>query len=54
MEVFKVAPNDQKMMVNEEYLTENHLSLGQLKVLPGSLIFPRVIIFTLFIQTFYS
>ena len=42
MEVFKVAPYDQNLMVNGEYLTENHLSLGQLKVLPGSLIFLRV------------
>jgi len=41
MEVFKVAPYDQNLMVNGEYLTENHLSLGQLKVLPGSLIFLR-------------
>ena len=51
MEVFKVAPYDQNLMVNGEFLTENHLSLGQLKVLPGSLIFLRVIIFRLFIQT---
>ena len=42
MEVFKVAPYDQNLMVNGEYLTENHLTLGQLKVLPGSLIFLRV------------
>ena len=42
MEVFKVAPFDQNLMVNGEYLTENHLTLGQLKVLPGSLIFLRV------------
>merc|ERR1719357_1287143 len=41
MEVFKVAPYDQNLMVNGEYLTENHWSLGQLKVLPGSLIFLR-------------
>jgi len=41
MEVFKVAPYDQNLMVNGEYLTDNHLSLGQLKVLPGSLIFLR-------------
>ena len=34
MEVFKVAPYDQNLMVNGEFLTENHLSLGQLKVLP--------------------
>ena len=37
-----MAPYDQNLMVNGEYLTENHLSLGQLKVLPGSLIFLRV------------
>ena len=42
MEIFKVAPFDQNLMVNGEYLTENHLTLGQLKVLPGSLIFLRV------------
>ena len=42
MEVFKVAPFDQNLMVNGEYLTDNHLTLGQLKVLPGSLIFLRV------------
>ena len=42
MESFKVAPFDQNLMVNGEYLTENHLTLGQLKVLPGSLIFLRV------------
>ena len=42
MEAFKVAPYDQNLMVNGEYLTENHMSLGQLKVLPGSLIFLRV------------
>ena len=42
METFKVAPYDQNLMVNGEYLTENHLTLGQLKVLPGSLIFLRV------------
>jgi len=41
MESFKVAPFDQNLMVNGEYLTENHLTLGQLKVLPGSLIFLR-------------
>jgi len=41
MEAFKVAPYDQNLMVNGEYLTENHMSLGQLKVLPGSLIFLR-------------
>merc|ERR1712106_355832 len=29
------------LMVNCEYLTGNHLSLGQLKVLPGSLVFLR-------------
>ena len=37
-----MAPFDQNLMVNGEYLTENHLTLGQLKVLPGSLIFLRV------------
>ena len=42
METFKVAPYDQNLMVNGEYLTENHLTLGQLKVLPSSLIFLRV------------
>ena len=42
MEVFKVAPFDQNLMVNGVYLTDNHLTLGQLKVLPGSLIFLRV------------
>ena len=42
METFKVAPYDQNLMVNGEYLTENHLTLGQLKVLPLSLIFLRV------------
>ena len=42
MEAFKVAPYDQNLMVNGEYLTDNHFSLGQLKVLPGSLIFLRV------------
>ena len=42
MEAFKVAPFDQNLMVDGEYLTENHLTLGQLKVLPGSLIFLRV------------
>ena len=50
MEVFKVAPYDQNLMVNGEYLTENHLSLGQLKVLPGSLIFLRVTI----VKTFHT
>ena len=42
MEVFKVAPYDQNLMVNGEYLTETLMTLGQLKVLPGSLIFLRV------------
>lgn len=42
METFKVAPYDQNLMVNGEYLTDNHLTLGQLKVLPSSLIFLRV------------
>jgi len=41
MEVFKVAPYDQNLMVNGEYLTETQKTLGQLKVLPGSLIFLR-------------
>ena len=34
-----IRPN---LMVNGVYLTENEASLGQLKVLPGSLIFLRV------------
>ena len=42
MEAFKVATYDQNLMVNGVYLTENEASLGQLKVLPGSLIFLRV------------
>ena len=42
MEAFKVATYDQNLMVNGVYLTENESSLGQLKVLPGSLIFLRV------------
>ena len=41
MEAFKVATYDQNLMVNGVYLTENEASLGQLKVLPGSLIFLR-------------
>ena len=41
MEAFKVAPYDQNLMVNGVYLTDNNMSLGQLKVLPGSLIFLR-------------
>lgn len=41
MEAFKVATYDQNLMVNGVYLTENESSLGQLKVLPGSLIFLR-------------
>ena len=53
MEIFKVAPFDQNLMVNGEYLTENHLTLGQLKVLPGSLIFLRVSIILKHEQSIY-
>jgi len=42
MEVFKVAPYDQILFLNGEYLRENHLNLGQLGVLPGSAIFLKV------------
>ena len=54
MEVFKVAPFDQNLMVNGEYLTDNHLTLGQLKVLPGSLIFLRVRMLYLLSETVIS
>jgi hypothetical protein len=42
MEVFKVAPYDQILFLNGEYLRDNHLNLGQLGVLPGSAIFLKV------------
>ena len=42
METFKISPYDQNLVVNSRLLTENHLTLGQLKVLPSSLIFLKV------------
>jgi len=39
MEVFKVAPYDQILFLNGEYLNDNTQSLGSLGVLPGSSIF---------------
>ena len=41
MEVFKVAPYDQNLCLNGLYLTDNNQTLGQLKVLPKSLIYLR-------------
>ena len=42
MEVFKVAPFDQILFLNGEYLNDNTQSLGSLGVLPGSSIFLKV------------
>ena len=42
MEVFKVAPYDQILVLNGEYLRDNSQSLGSLGMLPGSAIFLKV------------
>ena len=47
MEVFKVAPFDQILFLNGEYLNDNTQSLASLGVLPGSSIFLKVIISSL-------
>ena len=39
MELFKVAPFDQNLRYNGEYLTETTKTLAELRVLPGSLIY---------------
>ena len=42
MDVFKVAPYDQILFLDGEYLRDNSQSLGSLGVLPGSEIFLKV------------
>ena len=42
MEVFKVAPYDQILFLDGEYLRDNTQNLGTLGVLPGSAIFLKV------------
>ena len=54
MEAFKVATYDQNLMVNGVYLTENEASLGQLKVLPGSLIFLRVSLTIIYLNIWWN
>ena len=41
MEAFKVAPYDQNLCLNGQYLTDNSKTLGHLRVLPKSLIYLR-------------
>ena len=41
MEAFKVAPFDQNLCLNGLYLTDSSQTLGQLRVLPKSLIYLR-------------
>ena len=41
MEVFKVAPYDQNLCLNGQYLTESGMTLGELRVYPKSLIYLR-------------
>lgn len=41
MEAFKVAPYDQNLCLNGQYLTDSGKTLGQLRVLPKSLIYLR-------------
>jgi hypothetical protein len=41
MEAFKVAPYDQNLCLNGLYLTDSSMTLGQLRVLPKSLIYLR-------------
>ena len=41
MEAFKVAPFDQNLCLNGAYLTDSTQTLGQLRVLPKSLIYLR-------------
>jgi len=42
MDAFKVAPYDQILFLDGEYLRDNSQSLGSLGVLPGSEIFLKV------------
>ena len=41
MEAFKVAPFDQNLCLNGQYLTDNSKTLGHLRILPKSLIYLR-------------
>ena len=41
MEAFKVAPFDQNLCLNGQYLTDSSKTLGELRVLPKSLIYLR-------------
>ena len=41
MEVFKIPPFDQNLSVQGRYLTDTKMTLGQLRVLPKSLIYLR-------------
>ena len=41
MEAFKVAPFDQNLCLNGLYLTDSSQTLGELRVLPKSLIYLR-------------
>ena len=41
MEAFKVAPYDQNLCLNGQYLTDSSKTLGQHRILPKSLIYLR-------------